>query len=200
MRANKLFKRPKAENGAGRSVKIKHLLLPEEVVKDLRLYKDIYSVCLAKEKDENGDPILVRVTFEQMFRRWMDQVGRFDSDVADKFVQIKKSRMKEQEHMAAGLGITAEQLKENEAAFDPADLVNEPWELRYKFEKNGEEVEAYLGDKAAFYAKMDGRSIGMAAMLKDGWTLMNEVGVNISIEDAWKINKIIKDRPTVSKK
>ena len=181
MRANKLFKRPKAENGAGRSVKIKHLLLPQEVIEDLKLYRDCYTECLG-----------VKVSYEQMFRRWMDQIGRIDSDVAQMFIQAKMTRKEEQERMAAGLGITAEQLKENEAAFDPADPVNEPWELRYMFEKDGEEVEAYLGDKAAFYAKMNGRSVGMAAMIHDGWTLMNEVGVELDINEAWRIHNIIK--------
>lgn len=83
MKSRKLFTRKKAKNGEGRQVVIKHLLLPEDTIKKLRLYKDAYEVCLSREKDEWGNPIPVQVTWEQMFRRWMDNVGRFDKDVKD---------------------------------------------------------------------------------------------------------------------
>lgn len=81
MRASKLFKRPKAENGAGRAVKIKHVLLPEEVVEDLKLFKESYTEVLG-----------TKVTFEQMFRRWMDHVSRFDPDVVAYFQEVKSIR------------------------------------------------------------------------------------------------------------
>ena len=195
MRANKLFKRPKAENGAGRSVKIKHLLLPEEVVDNLRHYRDSYSICLATEKDEAGNPIPIKVTFEQMLRRWMDQVGRFDPDVATRFVQDKQHREEEQERMAAGFGLTPEQLEENIAAFDPTDPANKPWMLKYVFEKNGEEMEAIPGDKAPFYAKIGGRNVGMRDLLFNGWIFMNELGNELDIDQAWQINRLIKEHP-----
>ncbi len=92
MRIRKLFTKEKAKNGEGRRATIKHLLLPEEVVQELKLYKDAYSVCLSREKDEWGNPVPVRVSWEQMFRRWMDQVGRFDKDVKDYVDDAKKSR------------------------------------------------------------------------------------------------------------
>lgn len=192
MRVNKLFKRQKARKGSGRTVKIKHLLLPADVVEDLKTFQNCYKLCFSTEKDKNGYPIPIRVTYEQMIRRWMDNIGRIDPDVARMFLQIKEERKIEHERLAAGLGITAEQMKENEAAFDPADPVNEPWELRYIFEKDGEEFEAYLDDKAAFFAKMNGRSVGMAAMFHDGWILMNEVGVELDFNKAWRISNIIK--------
>lgn len=194
MRANKLFKRPKAENGAGRSVKIKHLLLPEEVVEDLKLYKFCYEICLATKKDRDGNPVIIRVTYEQMLRRWMDNVGRLDPDVEKCFRKIKEECRKEQGRMAAGLGITAEQLKGNAAAFDPADPQNEPWRLSYFFERDGEQVKAFPGAYTPFYARVDGQNIGMAKLLADGWTLQNEVGCELDFEQAQKICAIIKDR------
>lgn len=81
MRTRKLHKHRKAENGAGRQAKIKHLLLPEELIDEMRIYKEAYSFCLTKEKDENGKPIPRKITWEQMLRRWMDNVGRIDTDV-----------------------------------------------------------------------------------------------------------------------
>ena len=89
MRSTKLFTRKKAKNGEGRQAVIKHLLLPEEVIKELRLYKDAYSVCFAREKDELGNPIPIKVSWEQMLRRWMDNVGRFDKDVKDYVKSLK---------------------------------------------------------------------------------------------------------------
>lgn len=175
MRANKLFKRPKAENGAGRSVKIKHLLLPEEVVEDLRLYKDIYSVCLAKEKDENGNPIPVRVTFEQMFRRWMDNISRIDPDVQRAFETAKASRM------------------EQPQTFDVNPAEGEIWEMRHFFERDGEQVDAVPGDLAPFYAVINGRRIGMKALLADDWVLMNEAGIEIDYDKAGEVSRILKE-------
>ena len=90
MRSRKLFTRQKARNGEGRQSVIKHLLLPEEVIKELRLYKDAYSVCLSRERDPWGCPIPVQVTWEQMLRRWMDNVGRFDKDVKE-YVEGEKA-------------------------------------------------------------------------------------------------------------
>ena len=49
MRIRKLFTKEKAKNGEGRKATIKHLLLPEEVIQELKLYKDAYSVCLSRE-------------------------------------------------------------------------------------------------------------------------------------------------------
>ena len=73
MKSRKLFTRQKAKNGEGRQAVIKHLLLPEEVIKELRLYKDAYSVCLARENDQWGNPIPVQVTWEQEYRQPAEQ-------------------------------------------------------------------------------------------------------------------------------
>ena len=193
MRANKLFKRQRAERGSGRTVKIKHLLLPADVVEDLKTFQDCYELCFSTEKDKNGYPIPIRVTYEQMIRRWIDNISRIDPDVAKMFLQIKEDRKKEQERLAAGLGLTPEQLKENEAAFDPTDPENEPWKLSYFFEKDGERVEALPGIYTPFYAKINGRNVGMKDMLVDGWILMNEVGVELDFDQAVKICTLIKE-------
>ena len=193
MRANKLFKRQRAEKGSGRTVKIKHLLLPAEVVDDLKIYQYCYGICFSPEKDKNGNTIPIRVTYEQMIRRWMDNIGRIDPDVAKAFPIVKEKRRNEQERLAAGHGLTPEQLKENEAAFDPTDQENEPWKLSYFFEKDGEQVDALPGDLVPFYAKVNGQNIGISKLLADGWTLQNEVGVELDYEEALKIRALIKE-------
>lgn len=79
MRKRQLYTKKKAPNGQGRQAKIKHLPLPEEVVQDLQRFKDAYSIRLSR-----------KVTWEQMFRRWMDHVGRFDPDVKEYVCEGKK--------------------------------------------------------------------------------------------------------------
>lgn len=193
MRVNKLFKRQKAEKGSGRTVKVKHLLLPVEVVEDLRTFQDCYELCFSSEKDENDNPIPIRVTYEQMLRRWMDNIGRIDPDVAKLFPIIKEQRKKEQERLAAELVLTAEQLKENKDAFDPTAPENEPWKLKYVFEKEGEEIEAHPGNLTPFYAKINMHNVGLKDMLLTGWSLQNEIGVKLNFEQATKICALIKE-------
>ena len=193
MRANKLFKRQRAEKGSGRTVKIKHLLLPADVVEDLKIFQDCYEICFSPDKDDDGNTIPIRVTYEQMFRRWMDNIGRIDPDVAKLFPIIKEQRRKNQEKMAAGLGLTAEQLKANEESFDPTDPEIEPWKVSYSFEKDGEQVEALPGTYTPFYAKINGRNVGMKDMLVEGWTLQDECGNELDFEQAMKICALIKE-------
>lgn len=72
MRTKQLYTRPRGKRGEvnGRSTKSKHILLPEDTFDELQLFKQAYEKRLGK-----------RVTWEQMLRRWMDNVGRFDRDV-----------------------------------------------------------------------------------------------------------------------
>ena len=57
-------------------------------------------------------------------------------------------------------------------------------------------MESYAGDKAAFYAIIDGHYIGITQMLADGWTLHNEIGIELDIDQAWKIRNAIKEHQT----
>lgn len=178
MRTRKLFTKKKGKDGEGRQANIKHVLLPEEVVNELKLYKDAYSVCLSREKDEWGNPVPIRVSWEQMFRRWMDHVGRFDRDVKDYVEKRKKC-----------------QAENPPASTYPVDPTERPiWEMKYMFKRDGEELEAHLGDHSAFYTNYKGRKTGMKTMLAEGWTLMSEAGKKIdNMDEAWKINRIIKE-------
>ena len=46
----------------------------------------------AEEEDEWGNPIPMHVTFEQMFRRWMDNVKKFDKDVQKEVDEYRRMR------------------------------------------------------------------------------------------------------------
>ena len=177
MKSRKLFTRKKAKNGEGRQAVIKHLLLPEEVIRELRLYKDAYSVCLSREKDEQGNTIPFNITWEQMLRRWMDNVGRFDKDV--------------QEHVESGKNHLAANPPAPTFPVDPTE--GEIWKMRYFFEHDGEELDAIPGDMAPFYAVKEGRRVGMRQLFADGWVLMNEAGIEIDYNKAAEVSRILKE-------
>lgn len=71
------------------------MLLPVELIKDLKLNNEAYGILLTEEEDEYGYPIPVPVSYEQMFRKWMDNVKKFDKDVyneVDAYRRIRESR------------------------------------------------------------------------------------------------------------
>lgn len=165
-----LAKRPKAKNGQKRQVTIKHILLPEELVAELQLYKQAYS-----------DVINQKVSWEQMFHRWMENIGRFDPDVKLR-VEAMKTPV-----------ITPEQKAEQQVeqpslerifSVDPTE--GEVWNMKYFFEKDGEQLKAEWAksDKASFSVKINNRSCGVREMLKNGWILMNDGGIEINEEQA----------------
>ena len=60
--------------------------------------------------------------------------------------------------------------------------------MRYFFEKDGEEIEAYTGYWPGFYAVVDGEKRDQEAMMADGWILMNDAGIEISQTQAIEIS------------
>ena len=176
MRTRKIHTKKKAKNGEGRQANIKHLPLPEEVINELRLYKDAYSACLSNAKDDEGNPIPKRVTWEQMLRRWMDHVGRIDKDVKEHVERTKKRR--------------------EEILLQPPILTMEKQapEKKCVFVRDGEELTAIPGNLSPFYAEINGQRVGMKRLLADKWVLKDETGTVIeSIDEAWKINKAVMD-------
>ena len=64
-----IFKiKKRGRKGEGRAVKFKALMLPEEIIQELKLYKDHYCMVESTQDDEWGNPIPARVSFEQMLR------------------------------------------------------------------------------------------------------------------------------------
>lgn len=164
-----LAKRPKAKNGQKRQVTIKHILLPEELVAELQLYKQAYS-----------DVLNQKVTWEQMFHRWMENIGRFDPDVklrveAMKIPVITPEQKAEQQVEQSSL--------ERIFSVDPTE--GEVWNMRYFFKKDGEEIEAKMNSKGdSFSAKIGNRFYSLDELLRKGWKFMNDGGVEISEEEA----------------
>ena len=164
-----LAKRPKAKNGQKRQVTIKHILLPEELVAELQLYKQAYS-----------DVLNQKVTWEQMFHRWMENIGRFDPDVKLRVEAMKTPVIFPEQK--------AEQQVEQpslERIFSVDPTEGEVWNMRYFFEKDGEEIEAKLNSKGdSFSAKIGNRFYSLDELLRKGWKFMNDGRVEISEEEA----------------
>lgn len=176
MKLNKLVKKKRGEKGKGRATIFKPINLPEDVIEDLKLYRDIYGIKFSPNKDEWGNPIPVRISYEQVIRRWMDNVGRFDPEVQSEVQAVKEYR------------------KNHPVVSHPVDPTEgDVWILHYFFERDGEQLEAIAGDMAPFYARLNGRNVGIKALLEDGWVFMNEVGIEISLDQAITIRKKISE-------
>ena len=65
--------------------------------------------------------------------------------------------------------------------------------MRYIFEKDGEELDAIPGDLTPFYAVKEGRRVGMKQLFADGWTLMNDAGIEIDYDQAAEVSRILKE-------
>lgn len=91
---------------------------------------------------------------------------------------------------------TREEVKEGmpvpeSVAVDPTE--GNVWDMRYFFTNDeGEELEASVGDRAAFYCRLNGQFKGMAAMMDNGWRLMNEAGVELTKGQAVEISELIR--------
>lgn len=172
-----LAKRPKAKNGQKRQVTIKHILLPEELVAELQLYKQAYS-----------DVLNQKVSWEQMFHRWMESIGRFDPDVKliVEAMKMPVTITEQTEEPVVSEHVEQPSLKKT-FPVDPTE--GDVWEMKYFFEKDGEQIPAEWAksEKASFSAKINNRYIGVREMNKNGWTLRNDAGIDITEEQAMEI-------------
>ena len=120
-----------------------------------------------------------KMTPTQVIKRLMDAgVKRCDPDVYEVF-----SRLKEE--------VTPEPVIEITHPVDPTE--GDVWELRYFFEKDGEELDAHPGDKTSFYCHYNGKNVGISTMLYEGWKLYNEGGIEINKDQAMIISIKIKE-------
>ena len=118
-----------------------------------------------------------KMTPTQVIKRLMDAgVKRCDPDVHAVF-----SRLKE-----AG---THEPVLES----DPTK--GNVWERRYFAVKDGDKVELQVGDKQPFYGKFNGKDVGLWKFIQEGYTFMNDAGVEINEDQAKIIAQTIKTQP-----
>ena len=170
-----LAKRPKAKNGQKRQAVIKHILLPEELVAELQLYKQAYSDVLSQ-----------KVSWEQMLHRWMENIGRFDPDVKLRVEAIKTTVITPEQTVEQQV----EQPAIDQTFVDPTE--GEVWDMQYFFEKDGVRVDAKINGKGdSFSAKIGNRFYGVKELLRKEWVFMNDRRVKITEEQATVIAKKI---------
>ena len=116
-----------------------------------------------------------KMTPTQIIKRFMDAgVKRCDPDVYAVLYKLKE-----------------EGAQEPVMELDPT--VGDVWERHYYAVKDGEKIELLVGDKQPFYGKFNGKDVGLWKFLQEGYTFMNDAGVEISEDQAKIIAQIIKE-------
>lgn len=159
-----------------KAVEFGALRLPKELLEDLKIYRSAYEDVKAP-KDENGFPLPMKVSFEQMISRWMNNVGRFDKDVQEEFLRRKELLQKHQIEVPFPV--------------DPTD--GNIWEMRYEvYDDNQLCVPASIEKDGHFWADFDGLKVPLENVLShEGWTFVNEAGVTIEKEDIARVEQKI---------
>lgn len=181
MKGIKFGSKKRGPKGGGRAVIYKPVQLPVELIKDLKMYKDAYGMLLAEEEDEWGNPIPVHVSYEQMFRRWMDNVKKFDKDVQKEVDEYRRIR--------------AEHPVPVQYPVDPCE--GDIWEMEYSAWRNGVDYSLTVDKELAFYAIIDGVKKGAQDLINEEYEIMNDAGVVLDIVQAYRVSdKILKHYKT----
>lgn len=169
-----IFKiKKRGRKGEGRTVKFKALMLPEDIIDELKFYKDHYSIAESTHKDESGNPIPVRVSFEQMLRHWMDNIDAFDPEAYEEVQSMKRYR---DEHPVIPL-------HEVDPFKYPID------QFTYYFETDDGEIEAQFNGETFVcsedYLDFKGRTLD--DMYNQNWPLICDGGHEFSLEQAHEL-------------
>lgn len=156
------YNSPRRKNGEGAG-KFRTVNLQEEVANEFKLLLQAYSEVCGQ-----------RVTPTQVIERFMDvAVRQCDPDVFEVFSLKKKERV-----------------DESVVHIDPTD--GNVWERYYFFEKDGERVSAHISKEGKFaFRQSKYRYIPLRQMLEDGYSLRNDLGVNVNTEQAEIIGRKI---------
>lgn len=117
-----------------------------------------------------------KMTPTQVIKRLMDAgVKRCDPDVHAAFCKLK-------EEGTPGSVLLSDPTKGN------------VWERRYFAVKDGEKIELQVGDKQPFYGKFNGKDVGLWKFIQEGYTFMNDAGIEINEDQAKIISYKIKEQ------
>ena len=177
MKDVKFGSKKRGPKGEGRAVIYKPVQLPVELIEELKLYKDAYGLIFAEEKDEWGNPIPVHVSYEQMLRRWMDNVKKFDKAVQKEVDECRRIR----ELYPAPVHYPV----------DPCD--GDIWEMEYLASRNGDEYPLVVDQELGFYAVIDGEKKGAEQLNNEEYEIMNDAGIVIELKDVYRVSKKILD-------
>ena len=174
-----IFKiKKRGRKGAGRAVKFKALMLPEDIIEELKFYKDYYSRLESTEKDEFGNPIPARVSFEQMLRHWLDNIDAFDPDAFDDVRCMKEMRRKHPVPQMFDVN-----------PFDyPVD------QFVYYFETDDGEVAAEFNGETFVCTEdfRDYKGKTLDEMYNQNWPIANDAGLEFTLEQAHELCRRMK--------
>ena len=118
-----------------------------------------------------------KMTPTQVIKRLMDAgVKRCDPDVHAVFSRLKEAG-------TPGPLLESDPTKGN------------VWERRYFAVKDGDKIELQVGDKQPFYGKFNGKDVGLWKFIQEGYTFMNDAGIEINEDQAKIIAQTIKTQP-----
>ena len=118
-----------------------------------------------------------KMTPTQVIKRLMDAgVKRCDPDVHAVFSRLKEAGAPE-------------------PVLESDPTKGNVWERRYFAVKDGDKIELQVGDKQPFYGKFNGKDVGLWKFIQEGYTFMNEAGIEINEEQAKIIAQTIKTQP-----
>lgn len=177
MKSIKFSSKKRGPKGEGRAVIYKPVQLPVDLIEDLKIYKDAYGMLFSEEKDEYGNPIPVHVTFEQMLRRWMDNVKRFDKEIQKEENEYRRIRTM--------------QPMPNLYPVDPCE--GDIWEMQYSAWRNCIDYPLTVDKDLAFYAIIDGEKKGAEQLINEEYKIQNDAGVVLDLKNAFRVStKILK--------
>lgn len=177
MKSIKFSSKKRGPKGEGRAVIYKPVQLPVDLIEDLKIYKDAYGMLFSEEKDEYGNLIPVHVTFEQMLRRWMDNVKRFYKEIQKEVDEYRRIRTM--------------QPMPNLYPVDPCEV--DIWEMQYSAWRNGIDYPLTVDKDLAFYAIIDGEKKGAEQLINEEYKIQNDAGVVIDLKNAFRVStKILK--------
>ena len=156
-RSKNIYKPLRNKHGEGKR-RYTTIGLNEEVAAELKVLVKAYSEVYGK------------MTPAQVIKRLID-VGlkRCDPEVFDAFIRLTEGG--------------PEPVLEVTHPVDPTE--GEVWQMKYFFEKDGEQLEAEWAksEKASFSVKVNNRYCGVKEMHKNGWKLINDAGIEITEDE-----------------
>lgn len=163
-RTKDIYKPSRRKNGEGVG-KFCTVNLKEDIAIEFKLLVKAYSEAYGQ-----------KMTPTQVIKRLMDAgVKRCDPDVHAVFSRLKEA------------GIPEPVLES-----DPTK--GNVWERRYFAVKDGDKIELQVGDKQPFYGKFNGKDVGLWKFIQEGYTFMNDAGIEINEDQAKIISIKIKER------
>ena len=163
----------RGRKGEGRATVFKAIQLPVDIIDELKLYRDVYGTLQSKTKDSNGNPIPEKVSFEQILRRWMDNVDYFDPEAHAMVNNILSERRR----------------VDFPPTYDVDPFKYPSGEFQYMFETDEGEVECdfMAGTFECTDAESSYNGLSLDEMYQRNFCLINDAGYEFSLEQAHEV-------------